>query len=507
MGGTVIGKETTYNSPYVGSETIQAGKRFVLADSDFRINGNTSDNPRQIIADVFKMKLGTLVVDDIHSKTQTSDSFTTKTAKITQELTANEIFADTIKTNKLFLENVSGLNLKAAEKLTTLDLVVGGSAKIERDVSILGRGLNGAALTVNGGQIVANKGIISNTRNNRFQCLEIVGSGTEHDQCFKVDRYVDSIFEGDVTIQNSKLILDESKLVSDNITVTSFNEIKADEPISGVQLTTTGGWDAYQDEMVKFVDVADKPSNDAIDYDPYEAVQEAIDRNQRNYESINETVKSLTDPITYMIERNNPNVPKRFGVKNGVYRIDSSGNALFRNLVSETGKFSKIDAYKFNVNNLEVDKLLTTSVASNVVDTDNLLKSRGIAEFDGVVNSSADIFIENNSKVNVADGAEITIQNGAALVVKNGARFEMGAGTTVKMGGDVEMDLSKLVFVDSNTGRKFRISFRDAHECEGDGVVMEYEEVKESDTSETRAVEQTRLDARELDKKLKSLGV
>ena len=208
MGGTVIGKETTYNSPYVGSETIQAGKRFVLADSDFRINGNTSDNPRSIIADVFKMKLGTLVSDNVHSKTETTDSITAKNAKVTEELTANEIFADTIKTNKLFLENVSGLNLKAAEKLTTLDLVVGGSAKVERDVSILGRGLNGAALTVNGGQIVANKGVISNTRNNRFQCLEIVGSGTEHDQCLKVDRYVDTLFEGDVTIQNSRLILD-----------------------------------------------------------------------------------------------------------------------------------------------------------------------------------------------------------------------------------------------------------------------------------------------------------
>lgn len=288
--------------------------------------------------------------------------------------------------------------------------------------------------------------------------------------------------------------------------MTSFSEVKVDEPISGVQLSTQGGWDAYQDEMVKVVDVADGPS-DPLDYDPYESVQNAIDRNQRNYESIEATVKSLTDPITYMTERNNPNVPKRFSVKNGVYRIDSSGNALFRNVVSEMGKFSKIEAYRFNVNKLEVDKLLTTSVASNVVDTDNLLKSRGIAEFDGVVNSSADIFIEEDSNVNVASGAKITLQDGAALVVKNGARFEMGSDTTVKMGGDVEMDLSKLVFVDSKTGRKFRISFRDAHEYEGGGIVMDYEEVKETTPSTTRTVEQTRLDARELNEKLKALGL
>ena len=48
-GGTIIGKETTYNSPYVGSPTIQAGIRLVVGDSSFKI-----DNPsRSIIADTF----------------------------------------------------------------------------------------------------------------------------------------------------------------------------------------------------------------------------------------------------------------------------------------------------------------------------------------------------------------------------------------------------------------------------------------------------------------------
>lgn len=195
-------------------------------------------------------------------------------------------------------------------------------------------------------------------------------------------------------------------------------------------------------------------------------------------------------------------------MKSGIYRIDSSGNALFRNLTAEKGKFSRIEAYDFKVNKLNIDKLVLTSVASNVVDTDNLLKSRGIAEFEGAVNvMDADVFL-NESKVNVSQGTEMEFASGSTLRLRDGANLEMGSETTMKMSGDVELDLNKLVFVDSRTGRKYKISFRDAHVSEGGGIVMDYSEVKESDVQEgTRTAKGTSLDARELDKKLKSLGV
>ena len=219
-------------------------------------------------------------------------------------------------------------------------------------------------------------------------------------------------------------------------------------------------------------------------------------------------MKTLVNPITYLMEQRDWNVPKRFNVKNGVYRIDNNGNALVRNLVAEKGKFSKLEAFKFNVNRLTVDKLVTTAVASNVVQTDNLLKSEGIAEFDGVVNTAADIFIEKDSKVNVSKDASVTFQDGSSLVIKNGAKFEMGTDTTVKMGGDIEIDFNKLVFVDSQTGKKYRISFRDAHECEGGGVVMDYKRVPSAKPpTPPEIVEETELDSRELDNKLKTLGI
>ena len=216
-------------------------------------------------------------------------------------------------------------------------------------------------------------------------------------------------------------------------------------------------------------------------------------------------VKTLLDPINYLMEKCNPNVPGKFQVKSGIYRIDSSGRALLKNVVAEKGTFSSLDAYKFNVNQLGVDKILTTSVASNVVDTDQLLKSRGIAEFDGAVNSCADIFIESGSKVNVAEGASITINDGATLKMSDGAKFEMNSNSSVKLSGDIEIELSKLVFVDEN-GNKFKIGFRECCECGENSVVMEYSKVDSSNTTRD-IIENTKLAANELNDKLKSLGL
>ena len=209
------------------------------------------------------------------------------------------------------------------------------------------------------------------------------------------------------------------------------------------------------------------------------------------------------------MERDNPNVPKKFVVRNGLYRIDASGNMLTKNIVSENARFSNLEAFCFRVNQLNVDKMVTTSVASNVVDTDNLLKSRGIAEFDGVINSSADIFIEEGSTVNVDEGAKCVFQGNSSLVLKNGAKLDLGSDAKVRMSGDIEMDLAKLVFVDSNTGYRYRISFRDVTDCAGTRVVMDYQKI-ETPTEEVNnrdiAIE-TERNARELKEKLKNLVI
>ncbi len=189
-------------------------------------------------------------VDNLVSKREISDLIDAKKVKVSGELIGNTIYAAVVKTSKLFLEDITGLNIMASNSLTTKDLLVNGGATVQNGISIQGADSNGVALTVNGGEIVANRGIVSHTRNNRFQTMQIMGSGTEHDVCFRVDRNVDSVFEGDVTIDGSRLILDNSKLVTDNIVVTPLSEVKADEPLSGVMITTSPSWETYKGEMV-----------------------------------------------------------------------------------------------------------------------------------------------------------------------------------------------------------------------------------------------------------------
>lgn len=266
-GQTLIGYETTYGSAYVGSPTIQAGDRLVVGDSTFKV----TDNDRTIIADTYKMSLARLVADVVTSKKETTDLLETTDAKVTRELVAQDVYADTIKTNKLYLENISGLNLQAASQMSTKDLIVGGSAKIQNGVTIMGKGsANGAALTVNGGEIVANKGIVSHTGNNKFQTMQIMGSGTDHDVCFRIDKNVDSLIEGDVTIQDSKLILENSKFVADTIIVTPLSEINEETQSSGVRITTSGGWETYKEGMLA-VQEPDEAYGDN-EYDPVDSV-------------------------------------------------------------------------------------------------------------------------------------------------------------------------------------------------------------------------------------------
>ena len=230
-------------------------------------------SPNEILADTFNMTLRKLTVDNVFSKKDTTDLLAAKDARVTNELIAQNVFADTIKTNKFYIETLTGMNIKATQQMSVKDLIVGGFAKVENDITIMGVGVNGAALTVNGGHIVANKGIISNTRNNKFQTLQITGSGKSHDVCFRIDKYVDSLIEGDVTIQDSKLILDNSKLVSDEILVTPLEYVDDSDGMNGIQITTNPNWNIYKESMLERSNGMETPSSD--EYDPYAAVEEA----------------------------------------------------------------------------------------------------------------------------------------------------------------------------------------------------------------------------------------
>ena len=78
-----------------------------------------------------------------------------------------------------------------------------------------------------------------------------MGSGKTHDTCFKVDKDVDSLFQGNVTVEDAKLILDNSTLATDNVLVTAIGQLTSDEATTGVQLTTRQDWVEYESEMVQ----------------------------------------------------------------------------------------------------------------------------------------------------------------------------------------------------------------------------------------------------------------
>lgn len=125
------------------------------------------------------MTLARLTVDVVNAKTSKAKLLEGETVKATKELIGKTIYADTVKTGNLFMDSFAANDMTVAKDLIAKNLILNGFAKIATDLTISGTGVNGAALTVNGGEIVANKGIVSNTRNNRFQTMEITGSGRQ----------------------------------------------------------------------------------------------------------------------------------------------------------------------------------------------------------------------------------------------------------------------------------------------------------------------------------------
>ena len=276
----MIGVESTYNSAYVGSPTIQAGRRLLVGDSSFKIDSSE----RNIIADVYGMSVKRLISDSIQSKKGSFNLVESVDMNVSNQLIGKTIYADTVKASNFYIETISCLGMNIGQNLTVQNLLVNGSSTFSTGVTIKGTGTNGAALTVNGGKIVANYGIHAHTRNNMFQCLEIVGSGKDHDVCFKIGKDVDSVIEGDVSIRDSNLILDNSKLVTDRITILPLAGDRIDETSTrGIDITTDPNWNTYQSEMVEELP-ADKSFFGEGYYDPYASVKEAMKRNANNYE-------------------------------------------------------------------------------------------------------------------------------------------------------------------------------------------------------------------------------
>lgn len=445
-----IGYDSLYNAASLTAPVLNASQRLVVGSNLFMIDIGT----RWIGAEPMTMKLSTLYTNKLYPmEVEVSRKFTANEKfEVLKEAEINSLTAQKATINtQLKTNGFSTINAEVTNTATISYLSIKNKVEIENDLTIKGALLhNGISLKVNKGKVSFDDGMEVNGLS-RVSTLQIHGTSTGNIG-FLIDRDIKSLIEGDVTIHGSKLFLDESKLITSNFLLTSDKELMDDNPSSGISFTSDTDWDLYEDEIVNVIPAGPSDEEDETyeekNFDPVAMVDEAMQKNEVNYESIQKTIKTLINPITYLREQNDPNAPKRFSINQGKYRIDHSGNILMKNVVAEKGKFSALEAYKFNANHFHVDKLVTTGVKSNVVYTDNLLKSDGITELNGIVNSTAEVFVGENSKVHVANGAEVTFQNGASLVLKNGANLDLGSTTTMKMNGDVELDINRLTFVD-----------------------------------------------------------
>ena len=125
------------------------------------------------------------------------------------------------------------------------------------------------------------------------------------------------------------------------------------------------------------------------------------------------------------------------------------------------------------------------------------------------MNCSADVFIEEGGSVNVQQGAGMTFRNGSQLVLQDGAKLILGQDASIKMSGDMELDLNRLVFVDSATGYRYKISFQEHPVSGGNVTVMNYERVQqqEKEAENERLAVETERATKELDERLKRLGI
>lgn len=106
----------------------------MVGDSLFKI----SSDDRKVTADTFNMTLRGLDVNYLKAKREDSDLICAKDIKVSGELITNTLYADSVKSSKLFFDKISTNDLLSSQSVTTKDLIV-GNAKVEYGITIMGR--------------------------------------------------------------------------------------------------------------------------------------------------------------------------------------------------------------------------------------------------------------------------------------------------------------------------------------------------------------------------------
>ena len=520
----------------ISAQNLRAANRIFCGDSPFEVNAIS----RKVLADTFEAtfakvvtaqlkatnaSIGTLnIADGLFKKFKATD------AEVTGVLSANEIQVQ---------------SFTAISEFFTKGLTVDGSATVSGGITINGAGRNEGALVVNNFPAVFNHGVrVYHKAGVVSQTMSVIGTtdteGTGDEEtaankyAFTTAIGVRSKFQGDVLVQDSNVVLDNSVLLAEKVLVTPIS-IPVDNANTLQILKSGDGFDVHAEGQMTY-------ATETVDDDDIAGCRTADEIRSRAAQPYVGRAVDVTSPANALANARArakelsarkqaramsvAAMTKAFSVKsaNAEYRLDAGGNILLKKAIVEQVQASRLSANEivadtFRTNNFQMDNVAVEGVvtAKEGASIGNAEDNTGMSEVYGEVYNYAANVHKDDSTVEFRDQATQKFTDNTTLKVADGAAFVVDDGACASLHGQVEIDLSKLVLFNSVTGRRYHLVLRDAIDQEGDepgDIAMEFGEIKEEEqtpaaTTDAGAVTQRkaalRADLEEFQAKLKRI--
>lgn len=541
--GTIDRNNKKITEGVISAQNLRAANRLLVGDSPFEVNALT----RTVLGDQFTASFAKVIATKLSAASSELASVRAADVAVTGLLEATKAKFDLLNANEIQVQSFT-----ATAEFATKGLVVDGSAVISGGVTINGAGRNEGALVVNNFPAVFNWGVYVHHKNGvSTQTLTIIGTtdsegtGQEETQAnkyaFNTAIGVRSKFQGDVLVQDAKVILDNSPLLAEKILVTPIS-IPVEHADTLQILKSGDGFDVHAESQMTYEAETVATEDDETSGATYRTQAEIKARGAQPYVGRAVDITSPVDALANAKARSRDilarrqaraisvrDMTKAFRVKTGdaQYRLDAGGNVLLRKAIIEQVQASKLSAHEivadtfrtnnFQMENVAVDGVVTAKDGLSVgTPATELDPASGSTEFYGEIFNYAHVTNKDDSCVEFVDQSTQKFNDGTTLKLASGASLIVDDGAYASLHGEVELDMNKLVLLNSATGRRYRLILRDAVETEGDepgDIAMEFSEIKEEEkvpvattvSEGTRARATLRADLEEFQARLKRI--
>ena len=539
---SIIG-EDTFDGVWEGlisANNIRATNRLFVGDSPFKVDANA----RTVDADTFRASFAKVVTDVAKVASAEVETLRATGTTMLAKAEVADLEAALLVAKEIQVQSFSAVGLPTIKD----DLDIMGNAKIEGGLTIMGANDREGGLVVNNFPAVFNWGIKVYHENGVLtQTLNVVGKSNTNGTSTPDEDYfalntaigIKSRFQGDVLVNDSKVVLSNSSLlVERDIDVGPLpNKDSGDYPSTVLSVKGKGdGFDQFVADQITYTSEA---SESQEDQDAGYTTREKIEA--RAAQPYDGPVMDITTPAEDLAlarvrmartakekqirDEKLRAATRSFEIKAGVgkrYRLDAGGNALLKKAVVEevtasTVSAAEICADTLRVNNFEManSRVVGTMEATEgaVIGSDSDSRSQVM----GTVYNYGKIVHKGGARVNFEKSSMLTIENGGDVQVKG--TFTTSDGSVVNLHGEVEIDISKLVLFDSVSGKRFKINIRpgdyytgEVDSAEGDEYVLEYLAQEQPRTvpvmtneDVTKKQQTLRADLREFQEKLKRI--